>query len=80
MSVRSVFYCDQCGDLILPDECYAEGGFTLFGEGGPHIMHRDCVDLWIEDEDRSNFWFDYHTPKEVERWVKGLEDARFGSR
>jgi hypothetical protein len=58
MATQPLDHCTQCGDPILPDEPYLDQ--FMVGEHAP--IHQECVDLWMEDEDRGNFWFDYVMP------------------
>lgn len=50
-----IVYCTQCREPILPGELYLDA--FMAGEAAP--LHAECVDLWRQDEDRNNFWFDY---------------------
>lgn len=40
------------GDLYLDEQL----------EGERVLLHQECSELWEEDEERRNFWFDYVVP------------------
>ncbi|HYT42595.1 MAG TPA: hypothetical protein VEP90_09630 [Methylomirabilota bacterium] len=60
---KTVIYCTQCNEPILPGELYLDE--FMVGKDAP--IHQECVDLWMEDEDRRNFWFDQEYLKNTDK-------------
>lgn len=54
----SIERCAQCKERILPGDLYLDEQL----EGERVLLHQECSELWEEDEERRNFWFDYVVP------------------